>query len=731
MSSIRLLVTRFLALMLASAAAAGVLAAQARTQATKDLPLEPTRTIHIDTEEGSWISLDVSPDGSTLVFDLLGDLYTMPFAGGTATQLTRGLPFDAQPRFSPDGKAITYTSDKDGGENIWIMDLATKTARAITKGKDNRYQSPEWTPDGNYVVASRTGIRGPVVQLWMFHKDGGNGIQLIKEPANRMTTGAAFGADGRYLWFAQRTGNWQYNAVFPQYQLAVYDRETGQVSVRSSRNGSGIRPTLSPDGKWLVYGTRFENQTGLRIRDLASGDERWLAFPVQRDDQEARSSRDALPGMSFTPDSREVVASYGGKIWRIPADGAAPIQIPFRVTTDIDLGPKLAFNYPVSDEPEFTVKQIRDAVPSPDGTKLAFAALDRLYLVDLPGGTPRRLTTMNQTEAEPAWSPDGQWLAFVTWSDSAGGRVLKVRVGAPDRRAGRGAANQGPVVVSTEAAIYRSPVFSPDGGRIVAVRGPAEAYREGVGPQAPGSATDLVWFPAAGGAARLIAPTGNRGSPHFTQDTGRIFLSGNDGLVSIRFDGTDEKKHVKVTAPPLLSQERPAPADLILMAPRGDQALVQTGFDFYVVTVPQIGAEPATVALANPANAAVPVRRLSEVGGEFPAWSADGRKVHWSLGNGHFVYDLDRARAFDDSVKRIPRDSTARSDSTKAPTYQPAETRIVVKATRDTPSGTLVLRGGRIVTMQGDRIIERGDVVVTNNRIVAVGETGQVTAPAG
>ena len=82
-----------------------------------DLELTAARQMDLDTDEGTWISLDVSPDGRTIVFGLLGDLYTMPITGGPATALTNGQMYDAQRRFSPDGKSIVFTSDRNGGDN--------------------------------------------------------------------------------------------------------------------------------------------------------------------------------------------------------------------------------------------------------------------------------------------------------------------------------------------------------------------------------------------------------------------------------------------------------------------------------------------------------------------------------------------------------------------------------------------------------------------------------------
>ena len=694
-----------------------------------DLPLEPARTLSLDTDEGTWISVDVSPDGGTIVFDLLGDLYTIPFAGGDATPLTEGMAYDSQPRYSPDGSQVLFVSDRDGSENLWLIDVDSRATRQVTNAPANNYESPEWLPDGDYVVAAvGAGAlaggdrRNP--KLWMWHVDGGTGIQLIDEPGSRRITGPAPTPDGRHIWFAQRERLWQYNAIFPQYQLAVYDRETGEQYVRTSRYGSALRPTISPDGAWLVYGTRHEDRTGLRLRELASGDERWLAYPVQRDDQESVAGADTLPGMSFTPDSSALVASYGGKIWRVPvAEGAEPIAVPFRVRTELEIGPELAFEYPVDDSIRFTVRQIRDAVPSPDGRTLAFAALDRLYVRPIPDGEPRRLTELEMVEAQPAWSPDGAWIAFVTWSPE-GGHLYKVRAdgSAP------------PVRLSTRPAIFQRPAWSPDGERLVAIQGPARSFREAARQTAPGASANIVSIPAAGGDWTLVAPTDGRSFPHTTTDPDRIFLyHREDGLVSIRWDGTDEKAHVKVNGPAPPGGGDPQPASLVLMAPAGDRALAQVRLDLYALAVPYVGGDAPVVSVANPERASVPVRKLTDVGGQFPAWSADGRRAHWSIGNAHFVYDLDDAAAAEEAARAADAaeaEEDAPADAIEgAPAYEPVEIRVAVDAIRDIPNGYGVLRGGRVVTMRGNEVLENADVVVQGNRILGVGRRGTVEFP--
>ncbi|MBA3891183.1 MAG: PD40 domain-containing protein [Gemmatimonadaceae bacterium] len=709
------------------------------------LPLKPERTLEFTTRVGHWMSVDVSPDGQRLVFDLLGDVYTMPITGGKATPLTQGMAFDAQPRFSPDGKKVVFVSDRDGGWNVWTMTLDKRDTVQISRGKTNNYESPEWTPDGRYIVTTRNN------KLHLFHSGGGTGSALVRQtvapgqPDVIRQTGAAMTPDGRFVWYAQRRGSWIYNTPMSDYSLAVYDRETGLTATRAQRYGSAFRPTISPDGRWLVYGTRHVDTTRLRIRDLESGDERWLVMNAQRDDSESRATLDVYPGMSFTPDSKFLIATWDGRLWRQPVDGSAATEILFEVDVRQAMGPPVRFQYSIPDSSTFVVKAIRDAVPSPNGARLAFAAMGRLYVMDYPNGTPRRLTNSTATELEPAWSPDGQWITYATWANEDGGHLYRVRAD------GRGT----PQRLTTRRALYRSPAYALNGRRIVAVRGPARALEESLGAN-PGGSEDFIWIPAIGGEANFIAFTGGLSSPHFTADTTRIFAyGGGRGLVSMRWDGTDPKTHVRVVGPPPPGPPAPGapaqgpPASLVLMAPEGDQALALVNSDLFVVTVPVLGGTEPTIMVggATPDAATFPSRRLTDIGGQFPAWSWNAKRVHWSIGNAHAVYDLDLAQAYDDSVRVATRqradslrglpDSVRRAETPTTPDsagnragFKPVETRVALTATRDIPRGVAVLRGGRAITMKGNEVIENADILIRDNRIVAVGARGSVDVPA-
>ena len=130
--------------------------------------------MHIDTRTGTWMSVDVSPDGQRLVFDLLGDLYTLPIAGGEATPLTHSIAWEMQARWSPDGKRIAYISDAGGGDNVWTMNADGSDAKAVTKEDFRLLYTPTWSPDGQYIAARKhfTGSRSlGSGEIWLYHAE--------------------------------------------------------------------------------------------------------------------------------------------------------------------------------------------------------------------------------------------------------------------------------------------------------------------------------------------------------------------------------------------------------------------------------------------------------------------------------------------------------------------------------------------------------------------------------
>jgi Tol biopolymer transport system component len=722
-----------------------------KTAPNSELPILPTRQAAFTTDEGTWMSLDVSPDGKTIVFDLVGDLYSVPIGGGKATRLTSGMGFDGQPRYSPDGTTIVFVSDRSGYENLWLIDADGKNPRALTKDKDAQYISPAWSPDGKYLVVSRskTGILGSAYDMVLINKEGGTGMQLtgpgtgapasgppspLSPPPFNNYLGASVTPDNRYIYAAVKRGGFKYDQMLDdRFQIGVYDRNTGKTYLRTTALGGGMRPAVSPDGKWLAFGSRLDNKTGLRLRNLSSGDEVLLARDIQRDDSESRYTRDLMPGYAWTPDSKSVVLTYGGKLWRLSVPDGKATPVPFTADVQIDMGPLVKSQYPVDDS-VLTVKQIRNTRPSPDGKKLVFSALDKLWLMDLPNGKPRRLTGYTGGEHSPAWSPDGKWIAYVTWTEQ-GGDIWRISP------AGRGAR---PERLSRQSAFYEDLNYEPTGRRIVVVRGPRGERIEktdeftGPGPQVK----ELVWLPAEGGEVTQIAPLNYAyGRPHFTHDTTRVYIyDPTEGVVSMRWDGTDRRAHVKITGytdPSGGPDARPGAANEVVLSPDGDQAFADIDNKLYLVAVPVTGGQTPTISISNPAAAPVPERRITRVGGDFLGWTQDGKSVYWSLGHSYFAYDVAAAnRAVADSTRRA--DSLTRvgakpdtSPAAKKPAYAANRLDVTITAAKDRPTGSIVLRNARIVTMKGNEVIEHGDIVVTNNRIAAVGPTGSLTIPAG
>lgn len=697
-----------------------------------ELVLKTAETLEFTTDEVTWMSLDVSPDGRTILFELLGDLYTLPITGGTATRIIGGLSFESQPTYAPDGKTIAFLSDRSGVENLWIADADGSNPRAVSKHQktNDRPQlmlSPAWTPDGEFIVASRSRPPEPgTLSLFMYHRDGGAGARVgpapppqpdpdnpeapQRPPTNKM--GAVVSPDGRFIYYAQRTGSFTYNARFPLWQVYRHDRETGDVMQVTNARGSAMRPVLSPDGRWLVYGTRHKAETALRIRDLETGAERWLAYPVTRDDQESRASRDTLPRYDFTPDGRALVVPVDGKLQRIDVETGASTPIPFTARVQAEIAPRVYTPVRIEDGEQVRARLIRWPSLSPDGTRLAFSAMNRLYVMDYPDGTPALVTRPAGSpdgEFMPVWSPDGRSIVYVTWTES-GGHIKRV------------AATGGePQTLTTHEGYYLDPAFTPDGTKLVFLMGaasdqlysilvgaPPEDEQHGdvgeIGGVNPPNTLEIRWIPDAGGASTRVASAQRGRRPQFARkDSSRVYLTTPRGLTSIAMDGHDRRTHLRVQG--VGPGNNPPAATEIRLSPDGTRAFVSLQNKHYLVTVARAGRETVEVRITGSAeNTPMPVKRMSLEGGDYLDWTADGTAMTWAWGAQFF---------------RQARDAS-----------EPQSTDVIVEVPRARPKGSVLLSGARIITMRGDEVIPRGDILVTDNRIAAVGRRGTLSPPA-
>ena len=149
------------------------------------------------------------PDGNEIAFDLLGDIYTIPIERRRGEGAHHGIAWDMQPRYSPNGKWIAFTSDRAGGDNIWIMNRDGSKPQQVTKETFRLLNEPTGRPTREYIVARKhfTAERSlGAGEIWLYHRSGGEGLQLTKKRTDQKDTGEpAFSPDGRYLYYSDDT----------------------------------------------------------------------------------------------------------------------------------------------------------------------------------------------------------------------------------------------------------------------------------------------------------------------------------------------------------------------------------------------------------------------------------------------------------------------------------------------------------------------------------------------
>jgi Tol biopolymer transport system component len=675
-------------------------------------PRGRTREIDFTTDQGTWMSVDISPDLRWIVFDLLGHIYRVSAGGGEAESLTQGsgIAVNFHPRISPDGRAIAFISDRAGQENLWVMSADGSDARPVSLDADARMAEPAWTPDGRFILAARraktpSGFYRTADAIWRFPRSGGRGLEVVRLGASGATVPARAGVwvgddrlqwpamspDGRYVYF--------HSSLFAgdNRRLRRLDLSTKAIEdVTESKGGylsccgrpayplrlGEIAPEPSPDGRWLAFarkipgglltyrGKEYMGRTALWVRDLAAGTERVVMDPITTDymDLHPAWTVKALPGYSWARDGRSIVLSQGGRLRRVWIETGKVETIPFRARVRRTIS-EMARGSARIEGDSFAVRSPRWPASSPDGKTLVFEAVGRLWRMDLPAGAPRLLTTTAEGfELTPDWSPDGQWITFATWDDDRGGQVWRVaaRGGTPER-------------VTREAGTYLHPIWTPDGA-ILVNRWPGALTRT------LDDSWDLVRTSAAG-ESEVLSRNGplymSRPSPD-----GRLFAASRGAgatLTSSSGAGTDPRQHLTV----------PGATSEMLPSPDGRWLAIRHRREIYIAAFSSALVAGSPLRLDLDAPPPPEVKRITVGGAAYPRWRNAGT-LEFFAANQYLTHDPESGRT----------DTTA----------------IRLTVPRDVPPGAIALRGARIVTLADRRVINRGTVVVRRGRISCVGD---------
>jgi len=657
---------------------------------------QPTRTVEFTTSEVTWATVAVSPDGDTIVFDLLGDLYAMPAEGGEARLVLGGAAMHKMPAFGPDGRLI-FLSDADGVDNAWACDIDGGGLQQLTRlDGEGILTEPVWGPDGCVVAGWIFPEHRKLFssQIRLFEADRGTSslgrVLVDVPPSGRDVLEAVCSPDGRHVYYTERLVNPRIyvDANHANFAIRRLDLHEGSTETVVGGFGGAIRPVLSPDGRRLAFLRRVKARTVLFCLDLETGEQQPVFDDLDRDNQAVWELQgNYFPRFSWFPDSRSVAIWCRGGISRIDTATGARTPLPFVAHCRHSVIEPVRPRHELAPA-EVTARALRHPAFAPGGGAAVVGAFGRLWYVALDGTRPIPIGDHGRHAAEPVFARDGSHIVYVEWDDERGSRLCRIRVGEWSDI----------TELFATTAVIRQPAVSPDGSRVAYRIQPHDAHMGGARLK-PG----LYVVELDGGESVHLGDADD--APVFSPDGTRVYASLTDTsgdepsvvLFSVDLQGRDRREHARTNSVDTYE---------LRLSPDARWLAFRDQHRYHVVPYRETG-RPLAV---SGATDEVPGTTLVHNGGYGLSWAPDGGTLHWSIGSR--LHSLDLAGPGPVDVGRVRVDQ------------------LELGVAADVPAGGVALIGGRLITMCGEEIIDDGVVIVEGNRIVAVGAASEIDVPA-